>query len=89
MSFEPEDKSSITTNYGVDHLASLTVHFHKRRLVEDQNLFVREGDFVAYGCNFYEILSLSEPVEIFGQTKNKVEISAKCIKARKDLFDGK
>jgi hypothetical protein len=28
---------------------------------------VKEGDFVAYGCDFYEILTLSEPRELFGQ----------------------
>jgi len=49
---------------------------------------VREGDFIAYGCNYYEILNLIEPREMFGQVNNKVEISAKCLQARKDIFNG-
>ena len=69
-------------------LLVITVHFHKRRLVEDQDLFVREGDFIAYGENFYEITSLKEPKEIFGQADRRVEISAECIKSREGLFDG-
>jgi len=82
-----DDNPSTTTNYGVDHLANLTVHFHKRRLTEDQDLFAREGDFIAYGNDFYEIMTLAEPRELFGQNIHKVEVSAKCVKARRNLFD--
>ena len=74
--------------YGIDKIVKITVHFHKRRLTEDQNLFVREGDFLAYGENFYEIVTLKEPTELFGQADRRVEISADCIKSREGLFDG-
>ena len=74
--------------YGVDKESKLTIHFHKRRLAEDQDLFVREGDFVAYGKNFYEIVKLSEPKEIFGQVDRRMEIVAECIKSREGYFDG-
>ncbi len=63
------------------------VHFHKRRLTEDQDLFVREGDFVLYGDIYYEIVKLIEPRQLFGQIQHKFEISAKCVKAREGLFD--
>jgi len=79
-----------TTNpegYGLDRISSLTVNFHKRRLTEDQNLFVREGDFILYGSFYYEIVTLNEPRQLFGQIDHKFEISAKCIKARESLFD--
>ena len=78
-----------STNLGIDRKSKITVHFHKRRLTEDQNLFVREGDFVSYGDEYYEIVSLNEPKQIFGQVQHKMEISAECIKAREGLFDGK
>ena len=74
--------------YGVDKTVKIKAHFHKRRLTEDQNLFVREGDFVAYGENYYEIVKLEEPTELFGQADKRVEISAECIKSREGLFDG-
>tara|TARA_Y100000034_G_C6862739_1_gene392841 strand:+ start:324 stop:812 length:489 start_codon:yes stop_codon:yes gene_type:complete len=74
-------------NYGLDKMAQLTALFHKRRLTEDQNLFVREGDFILYGKNHYEIMSLNEPRELFGQVDHRFEISAKCIRAREGLFD--
>jgi hypothetical protein len=72
---------------GLDKVTEISVHFHKRRLTEDQDLFVREGDFVAYGKFFYEIVSLSEPRPLYGQVDHLLEISAKCIRAREDLFD--
>jgi len=78
-----------TTNYGIDRLYSLTCHFHKRRLTEDQNLFVREGDFILYGGDYYEIVTLTEPKQLFGNTDHMLEISAKCSRARQGLFDGK
>ena len=56
-------------------------------MTEDQNLFVREGDFVFYGDSFYEIVSLEETKLIYGQVDHKLEISAKCIRAREGLFD--
>jgi hypothetical protein len=78
-----------STNIGLDKEANITVHFHKRRLTEDQDLFVREGDFVLYGDLYYEIVTLAEPRQLFGQIDHRLEISAKCIKAREGLFDGR
>tara|TARA_Y100000816_G_C25841381_1_gene439697 strand:+ start:115 stop:603 length:489 start_codon:yes stop_codon:yes gene_type:complete len=83
-----EGQETSNTSAGIDKRSSITVHFHKRRLTEDQDLFVREGDFVLYGSFYYEIVTLNETKEIFGQVDHKMEISAKCIRARKGLFDG-
>ena len=74
-------------NIGLDKQSSINIHFHKRRLTEDQDLFVREGDFVLYGKFFYEIVTLAEPKQLFGQIDHRLEISAKCIRAREGLFD--
>ena len=75
------------TNIGLDKEASVTVHFHKRRLTEDQDLYVREGDFILYGKLYYEIVTLSEPKQLYGQVDHLLEISAKCVRAREGLFD--
>ena len=84
---EWEGQETTTTNLGVDRRSSITVHFHKRRLTEDQDLFVREGDFVLYGSFYYEIVTLAEPKQIFGQVQHKMEIEAKCVRAREGSFD--
>ena len=85
---EFQGEETRTDKYGVDKTTKLTIHFHKRRLTEDQDLFVREGDFVAYGSAYYEIVGLKEPKELFGQADRRIEISAECIKSREGLFDG-
>ena len=74
-------------NAGVDKVWEINVHFHKRRLTEDQDLFVREGDFVLYGDINYEIVQLDEPKQLFGQVDHQLEIVAKCIRSREGLFD--
>ena len=84
-----EGLETIASKYGIDRVSAITIHFHKRRLTEDQDLYVREGDFVLYGKDYYEIIELNEPKELFGQTIHKVEIAAKCIKSRSGLFNGK
>lgn len=76
-----------TTNLGIDKRPSILVHFHKRRLTEDQDLLIKEGDFVKYGNTYYEIVQLNEPKQIFGQVDHKMEVEAKCIKAREGTFN--
>jgi len=79
--------------FGFDSLYTLTVHFHKRRLVEDQDLLVRLGDFLQYDNLYFEITDVSEPRFLFGQDsgftpqETSVEIAATCRQARKGLFN--
>ena len=75
-------------NFALDKATKLKINFHKRRLTEDQNLFVREGDYVKYGDIFYEIVKTIEPKLLFGQPESRFEIQAECIRARKGVFDG-
>lgn len=79
-------KTSASKNYA-DAEQNIMVHFQKRRLTEDQDLFVRMGDFVAYGDTFYEIVELHEKRQLFGNIDYKFEISATCVRAREGLFD--
>jgi len=74
-------------NMALDKTTKITVNFHKRRLTEDQELFVREGDFVRFGPIYYEIVKLVEPKLLFGQPETRFEISAECIRARDGLFN--
>jgi hypothetical protein len=74
-------------NVGVDKIWEINVHFHRRRLEEDQNMDVREGDFVLYGATYYEIVKLVENKQLFGQVNHMFEISAMCKRARRGLFN--
>tara|TARA_Y100000310_G_scaffold81621_1_gene78173 strand:+ start:1691 stop:2179 length:489 start_codon:yes stop_codon:yes gene_type:complete len=82
-----EYSTSYMEGAGIDKTWEINVHFHRRRLTEDQNLYVREGDFVLYGTYYYEIVKLSEPKKLFGQVEHSFEIAARCRRARKGLFD--
>ena len=86
---EWEGSKTTTDQFGIDRLTSIVIKFHRRRLTEDQDLYVREGDFVLYGDTFYEIVSLNESKRLFGQIDHKFEIIAKCIKARESIFNAK
>ena len=54
-------ETNFMENVGLDKMTKIKVNFHKRRLTEDQNLFVREGDYVRYADVFYQIVKLIEP----------------------------
>jgi len=73
--------------YGYEYQSKLTVNFHRRRLTEDQDLFVRVGDFVQYGNTFYEIMkTYNDTRYYFGQVDYKFQISADCVRARQGTF---
>ena len=82
------NQSAYTDKIGIDKQSTITIHFHKRRLTEDQDLFVREGDFVLYGDLYYQIVTLMEPKRLYGQIEHRLEISAKCVRAREGVFNG-
>jgi len=84
-----EETDTTYSNYGIDKVSQITVHFHKRRLIEDQDLWVREGDFIQYDGQFYEISDLSQPRYLFGQDGQRFEIKATCRKAREGTFNGR
>ena len=48
----------------------------------------QEFQVVILSDTFYEIATLNEPKQIFGQVDHMMEITAQCIKAREGLFDG-
>jgi hypothetical protein len=81
------DNEQLNERYGYEYKSSLTVNFHRKRLVEDQNLYVRVGDFIQYGDEFYEIVrTYNDTRYYFGQVQHKFQITADCITARAGNF---
>ena len=80
-------ESEYMESVGIDKSTKITVKFQKKRITEDQDLFVREGDFVRYGAIFYEIVKIMEPKLLFGQPEHRFEIQAQCIRARDGVFN--
>lgn len=82
-----EGEETYTSTYGLDKSNNITVNFHRRRLTQDQDLFVREGDIIFYGLRFFEIVKLKEPRLLFGQADQKFEIQATCKGVRQGFFE--
>ena len=64
-------------------------HTKKYNVIPDP-IQIKATTDVRYDGMFFEIVSLSEPKQIFGQIeddRNSIEILAKCIKARKGTFN--
>lgn len=81
------DNEQSNERYGYEYESKLTVSFHRKRLTEDQDLFVRVGDFIQYGDNFYEIVrTYNDTRYYFGQVEHKFQVSAECIRARHGSF---
>lgn len=80
-----EDTDTKTTKYGTDRISKITVYFHKKRLNEDQNLNVKEGDIIFYGKDLYEIYKISEDEEVLGNINFKMSIVAYCGLCRQNL----
>jgi len=82
-------KSYITemTEFGPDKKAAITVRFQYRRLKEDLDLFVREGDMVLYDGYFFEIVSLDQKTVLYGDAEPPFDLIAECILARKGTFN--
>jgi len=73
--------------YGYEYQTKLTVNFSQKRITADQNLFVRVGDFVQYGDQFYEIVkTYNDTRYYFGQVEHKFQIAAECVRARQGAF---
>jgi len=85
---ETEPAEILQTKAGIDRRQKINVYFHRKRLTEDQKLAVRIGDFVYYDSDYYEIVETRGSKRLFGQDGQKYEISATCIKARENIFNG-
>lgn len=72
---------------GIEKMTEIEVKFSKRRISDEQNVFLREGDFILYGGTYFEIVSLSIPDELFGQQDQKFSYTAICKRARRGLFN--
>ena len=81
------ETSNITPGYGIDKTFNLKIHFHRKRLNDDQDVNVQEGDFILYDGDFYEIVATVQPRRLFGQDDHQLEISAQCIQAREGVFN--
>ena len=81
------DNEQTNERYGYEYETSLVIYFSEKRITEDQDLYVRVGDFVQYGDQFYEIVRTYDDTRYyFGQVEHKFQIAAECIRSREGVF---
>lgn len=76
-----------TEKHNMDNESRIDIKFQKRRITEDHDLYVREGDIIFYGNRFYEIQKVGEPKELFGQADHRFEVACSCLRVRGGQFD--
>lgn len=81
-----DGRTSVTEKHNLDSESKIIVRFQKRRITEDLDLFVRQGDIVFYGDQFYEINKTHEPDELFSQSDYRFEVTAECLRVRGGQF---
>lgn len=80
------DPQQSITGFSVDTTYSIEIYFHIYELTE-RGITPREGDFVKFGNNAYEIQKLTSPQIVYGQIEHKVQVKAICKIAREGQFN--
>ncbi len=80
-----EAPTQTTSQFTEDTLYSIEIYFHLHELRERQ-IEPKNGDFVKFGENFYEVEELTKPDIVYGQVEHKVQVKARCRKARAGQF---
>jgi hypothetical protein len=80
-----EAPTQTTSQFTEDTVYSIEIYFHLHELRERQ-IEPKNGDFVKFGENFYEVEELTVPDLVFGQIEHKVQVKARCRKARAGQF---
>jgi len=83
---EWEASAPSTGKFGSEELATITVYFHERDLI-DKDLDPEPGDYFSYGATFFEITSTIVNSQVYGQVEHTVGLKAIGKQARSGLID--
>jgi hypothetical protein len=81
-----EPKTVTTNKFGVEELSNIEAYIHKRDLV-DKDIEVRMGDYFSYGDTFFEITTITQLREIYGEIEYNTGVKLTGKQARKGLID--
>tara|TARA_B100000927_G_scaffold289852_1_gene287303 strand:+ start:338 stop:994 length:657 start_codon:yes stop_codon:yes gene_type:complete len=62
-----------TTNFGTEHIKTITLYLHHRDLL-DRGIVFKEGDYFSYGIYFFEATSIIYDKLVYGQIERVVSI---------------
>jgi len=70
-----------TNNFGTEKIQKINVFIQYRDMI-DRQIEVREGDYLSYGSNFFEIVTIAWEQLIFGQVEYTTGMNLSCTQAR-------
>ncbi len=81
------DSSKVTTNqFGTEKYQKITVYIQARDMISKQ-IDLREGDYLSYSTNFFEITTVEYDQIIFGQIEYSTGWRLSCTQARIGQID--
>lgn len=81
------DSSKVTTNqFGTEKYQKITVYIQVRDMIS-KDIEIREGDFLSYSTNFFEITTVEYDQVIFGEIEYATGWRISCTQARIGLID--
>lgn len=83
VDWQPSDVKA--TEFGTEQVRSITVYIQARDMIQ-KSINIREGDFLSYGIQFFEIVKAVTSRSIYGQVEYADGIELLCREARRGAF---
>ena len=81
------DSSKVTTNnFGTEKYQKIVVYIQHRDMM-DKDIDIREGDYLSYGTNFFELTTVEDDSLIYGQVEYATGWRVTCTQARIGQID--
>ncbi len=77
---------TITGQFGTEKRRKIEAYIQKDRLTE-LGIVPRDGDFIQFDSQMFEIVSTEVPQFVFGMPQTKIGITIKANSTREDVFD--
>jgi len=81
------DSSKVTTNnFGTEKYQKIVVYIQHRDML-NKNIEIREGDYLSYGTNFFELTTVEEDSLVYGLIEYSTGYKITCTQARIGQID--
>tara|TARA_B100000700_G_scaffold306585_1_gene381918 strand:+ start:409 stop:1068 length:660 start_codon:yes stop_codon:yes gene_type:complete len=81
------DSSKVSTNnFGTEKYQKIVVYIQHRDMM-DKNIEIREGDYLSYGTNFFELTTVEDDSLVYGQIEYSTGYRITCTQARIGQID--
>jgi len=81
------DSSKVTTNnFGTEKYQKIVVYVQHRDMM-NKEIEIREGDYLSYGTNFFELTTVEDDSLVFGQIEYSTGYKITCTQARIGQID--